>query len=67
MASEYITEMKIGNTLFIVCAEHSETATETAEQKLKRLINSHIYDAPKVINKLSDITPNLLDMSENQR
>jgi len=38
------TKTKIGNTLFIVHSEYSETATETAEQKLKRIINNHITD-----------------------
>jgi hypothetical protein len=38
------TKTKIGNTLFIVHAEFSETATETAEQKLKRIINNHIAE-----------------------
>jgi len=67
MSSEHVTEMKIGKILFIVTAEHYEKATETAEQKLKRLITSHIFDSRKVISKLSNITPNTLDISKKER
>ena len=45
---EHITEMKIGKTLFIVCTEHSPEATETVEQKLKRLVIQHSLDGRKV-------------------
>ena len=45
------TEIKIGKTLFIITAECSPTATETIEQKLKRLIIQHIPDARKVNSK----------------
>ena len=48
------TEIKIGKTLFIITAECSPTATETIEQKLKRLIIQHIPDARKVNSKVPD-------------
>ena len=48
------TEIKIGKTLFIITAECSPTATETIEQKLKRLIIQHIPDARKVNSKVTD-------------
>lgn len=49
--SERITEMKVGRTLFIVSEEFSSNATETVEQKLKKLITQHASD--KVIEELS--------------
>jgi len=48
------TELKVGNTLFIVTEEFSQTATETVEQKLKKLINAHAFDSRRVIKKLSE-------------
>lgn len=51
---EHKTEMKVGNTLFIVTEEFSQTATETVEQKLKKLINTHAFDSRKVIRTLSE-------------
>lgn len=47
-----VTELQIGNTLFIVEYETSDTATETAYDKVKRLITSHATDH----EKLSEIT-----------
>lgn len=47
-----VTELQIGNTLFIVEYETSDTATETAYDKVKRLITSHANDH----EKLSEIT-----------
>ena len=43
------TEIRVGKTIFIVTAECSPTATETIEQKLKKLINQHASGARKVI------------------
>jgi hypothetical protein len=42
------TEMKVGNIAFTVISECSPTATETVEQKVKRLINQHILDKEKL-------------------
>ena len=39
-----VTELQIGNTLFIIEYETSNTATETAYDKVKRLITSHAND-----------------------
>lgn len=39
-----ITELQIGSTLFIVEYDTSETATETAYDKVKKLIISHAND-----------------------
>ena len=58
--SERITEMKVGRTLFIVSEEFSPVATETIEQKLKKLISQHAYD--KVIGELSVSGGNQLDV-----
>lgn len=43
------SEIRVGKTLFIVTAECSPTATETIEQKLKKLINQHASGAKRVI------------------
>ena len=37
-----VTELQIGNTLFIVEYETSDTATETAYDKVKRLILDNV-------------------------
>jgi hypothetical protein len=63
---EQVTELKVGNTLFIVTEEFSPTATETAEQKLKKLINSHAFDCRRVIRKLSKNGDNQLAMCGNK-
>lgn len=47
-----VTELQIGNALFIIEYETSDTATETAYDKVKRLITSHAND----YEKLSEIT-----------
>ena len=39
-----ITERKIGNTVFTLCAIQSMHAKETAEDKLKRMILRHIAE-----------------------
>jgi hypothetical protein len=43
-----VTELQIGSTLFIVEYGTSETATETAYDKIKRLIISHANDREKL-------------------
>lgn len=60
------TEIRVGKTIFIVTAECSPTATETIEQKLKKLINQHASGARKGIRKLSDDGNNQLAMYSNQ-
>ncbi|HMM01141.1 MAG: hypothetical protein PHY64_06035 [Eubacteriales bacterium] len=60
------TEIVVGKTLFIVTAECSPAATETLEQKLKKLIIQHIPDVRKVNSKLSDNAAGQLAMSSDQ-
>lgn len=43
-----VTELQIGSTLFIVEYGTSETATETAYDKVKRLILSHANDSEEL-------------------
>lgn len=43
-----VTELQIGSTLFIVEYGTSETTTETAYDKMKRLIISHANDHAKL-------------------
>ena len=43
-----VTELQLGNTLFIIEYETSDTATETAYDKVKRLITSHANDHEKL-------------------
>lgn len=43
--------IQIGGTLFIVEYETSETATETAYDKVKRLILNHAGDCTKLSEK----------------
>jgi hypothetical protein len=64
---EHTTETKIGKTLFAVTSAFSEIATETAEQKIKKLILRHAYDCGKVISKLSENPEYPLAMCENIR
>ncbi|GHU36045.1 hypothetical protein FACS1894105_05760 [Clostridia bacterium] len=45
-----ITQTQIGKTLYTVSSECSPTATETVEQKMKRLICRHISDFSHVEN-----------------
>ena len=51
--AERITKVQIGRTLFTVSEEFSPNATETVEQKLKKLIMQHALDSRKVIGELS--------------
>lgn len=44
MEKKTVTEKQIGNTLYIITAECSPTATETIEKKLERLICRHLSD-----------------------
>ncbi len=62
--SERIIEMKVGRTLFIVSEEFSPNATETIEQKLKKLIAQHASD--KVIGELSVSGADQLDVFGDQ-
>lgn len=45
------TQVKLGNTLFIIEYEGSKTSTETAYDKVKKLILSHATDAEKSSKK----------------
>ena len=60
-------EIKIGKTLFIVSGEYSSAATETAAQKIKKLINSHAFDSFRVIRNLSNNSDNPLAICEKVR
>ena len=60
------TEIRVGKTIFIVKTECSPTATETNEQKRKKLINQHASGARKGIRKSSDDGNNQLAMYLNQ-
>jgi hypothetical protein len=60
------TEIKVGKTLFIVTAEYSPTATETVEQKLKKMIIQHIPNVRKVNSKISDDGDRRLAMCSHQ-
>ena len=51
MGNKRVSEMRIGNTTYIVTAECSPTATETVEKKLERLILRHVADTIKLQNK----------------
>lgn len=46
-----VTELKIGNTLFVVEYETSDTATETAYDKVKKLILNHANANEKLSEK----------------
>ena len=46
-----VSEIRIGNTTYIVTAECSPTATETVEKKLERLILRHVSDTKRFQNK----------------
>lgn len=39
---QHVTEVEIGNTLFVVTSECSPSATETLEQKLLRMMRRHV-------------------------
>ena len=50
MGNKRVSEIRIGNTLYIVTAECSPTATETVEKKLERLILRHVSDTKRFQN-----------------
>jgi hypothetical protein len=53
-------EKLIGKTRFIVISVHSETATETMEQKLLRIMSRHILEAEKLSESYQDKPDNRL-------
>ena len=57
-----VSEIRIGNTTYIVTAECSPTATETVEKKLERLILRHVSD----IKKFQENAENQFAMCTNQ-
>ena len=57
-----VSEIRIGNTTYIVTAECSPTATETVEKKLERLILRHVSD----IKLFHDNVENQFAMCTNQ-
>ena len=64
MGNKRVSEMRIGNTTYIVTAECSPTATETVEKKLERLILRHVTDAIKLQNKDENRFAKCSDQSE---
>ena len=64
MGNKRVSEMRIGNTTYIVTAECSPTATETVEKKLERLILRHVADAIKLQNKDENRFAKCSDQSE---
>ena len=64
MDKKTVTETRIGNTLYIVTAECSPTATETVEKKLERLILRHVADTIKLQNKDENRFAKCSDQSE---
>ena len=64
MDKKTVTETRIGNTLYIVTAECSPTATETVEKKLERLILRHVADAIMLQNKDENTFAKCSDQSE---
>lgn len=59
-----VSEIRIGNTTYIVTAECSPTATETVEKKLERLILRHAADAIMFQNKDENSFAMCSDQSE---
>ena len=51
MGNKRVSEIRIGNTTYIVTAECSPTATETVEKKLERLILRRFSDTKRFQNK----------------
>jgi len=64
MGNKRVSEIRIGNTTYIVTAECSPTATETVEKKLERLILSHAADAIMFQNKVENTFAKCSDQSE---
>ena len=65
MGNKRVSEIRIGNTTYIVTAECSPTATETVEKKLERLILRHVADAIMLQNKDENTFAKCSDQSEN--
>ncbi len=63
MNGKTVTEIPIGNTLYIVTSECSPTATETVEAKLERLILRCVSDTKSYHTKCD----NQLAIYSNQR
>ena len=64
MGNKRVSEMRIGNTPYIVTAECSPTATETVEKKLERLILRHVADAIMFQNNDENTFAKCSDQSE---
>ena len=64
MGNKRVSEIRIGNTTYIVTAECSPNATETVEKKLERLIMRHVADAIKLQNKDENSFAMCSDQSE---
>ena len=64
MDNKRVSEIRIGNTTYIVTAECSPTATETVEKKLERLILRHVADAIMLQNKDENTFAKCSDQSE---
>ena len=64
MGNKRVSEIRIGNTTYIVTAECSPTATETVEKKLERLILRHVADAIMLQNKDENRFAKCSDQSE---
>ena len=64
MGNKRVSEIRIGNTTYIVTAECSPTATETVEKKLERLILRHVADTIKLQNKDENRFAKCSDQSE---
>ena len=64
MGNKRVSEIRIGNTTYIVTAECSPTATETVEKMLERLILRHVTDAIKLQNKDENTFAKCSDQSE---
>ena len=64
MGNKRVSEIRIGNTTYIVTAECSPTATETVEKKLERLILRHVSDTKRFQNKDENQFAKCSDQSE---
>ena len=64
MGNKRVSEIRIGNTTYIVTAECSPTATETVEKKLERLILRHFSDTKRFQNKDENRFAKCSDQSE---
>jgi hypothetical protein len=62
MDGKNVSQIELGDTLFIVTSESASTAKETLKKKLERLIMSHVADTKSYQNK----GENQLAMCDNQ-